>query len=972
MSKKVNKRNIKILSAIIFIVTMSNIGAFAMENNQDFFDQEKNNECEFNQEKNNEFENYVNEYDNYTEIDTNYLCKNTQTTKEPQTTKETETTKENQEDKIEKPIKQIQTEKYKEPKQKDEKIIKTEMSDSEKDLNETLEIRLNNYKKYKEKFENLFEPFKKPLKEIKSFIGKLKFMLVGLKQSLNQINTKDIKNFNDMLNAIMEFINSENSIKSETILNLIKDKLKGIYEKLSDETNFKTINELYKSKLQKISNEYDKLLVDFINDTGISFEELDDDINSKNNNINDKNENKKPFSLVQKEKKLAEIKNEISKINSNIKNTINNIKEDPLLKEYMDQNLILNISKTIDKISTIKNDSKRDDSKRDDYESDDYERNDYERNDYEIDDYEGDDYERDDSENFNHNAIPQPINTNTIQLEKEEMKAKQIETINIIKNKIEEETKINSMITKENEEIKTKQTQNNDNSININNNSHKIRQIELNSSYSSDSESDDFENFNHNAISKQKEINLNDIIYGIDYELNLIKNLINKNKNENKDKPDNEKIENNKQEDEDYEIEYENEDEESQVKTDIEIYENRIANLSKKVNEIYTNLIKVKLTLIKEINNIKQLFPEIKEENNLINIKNIINKIATDMSTKSTSENTIDILQMQIKIKNSQNSLKKIDELIKYFKMIKSNYKNLQNEFNEYNESYNKLLKKINNLNDDMKEVKLITKTKLLTEAKPITNDVEEKLNYINNLKEDFVFSGNENHIYTEQNDEIEGYKKYKSLFDKSKEDILSLKEEIKLLGYRNGLFETFNAYQLEQLENLLKTKKKIIKEYISKFNSEIEKEYNSENFLPTFGSSYVESIDDTIKEIIKNIDTCDDLIQAKKTFENNAEFNYHYGNSILEKCVNELKDIKTNLEKYEHIDKIKMLEKKFDTAQELSYDAILKWQKILEENQGIIDEESESLLISLGNSLVDSINSLCNECYTLISKKSK
>ena len=111
MSKKVNKRNIKILSAIIFIVTMSNIGAFAMENNQDFFDQEKNNECEFNQEKNNEFENYVNEYDNYTEIDTNYLCKNTQTTKEPQTTKETETTKENQEDKIEKPIKQIQTEK---------------------------------------------------------------------------------------------------------------------------------------------------------------------------------------------------------------------------------------------------------------------------------------------------------------------------------------------------------------------------------------------------------------------------------------------------------------------------------------------------------------------------------------------------------------------------------------------------------------------------------------------------------------------------------------------------------------------------------------------------------------------------------------------------------------------------------------------------------------------------------------------
>ena len=972
MSKKVNKRNIKILSAIIFIVTMSNIGAFAMENNQDFFDQEKNNECEFNQEENNEFENCLNEYDNYTEIDTNYLCKNTTETKKTETTKEPEKTKENQEDKIEKPIKQIQTEKYKEPKQKDEKIIKTEMSDSEKDLNETLEIRLNNYKKYKEKFENLFEPFKKPLKEIKSFIGKLKFMLVGLKQSLNQINTKDIKNFNDMLNAIMEFINSENSIKSETILNLIKDKLKGIYEKLSDETNFKTINELYKSKLQKISNEYDKLLVDFINDTGISFEELDDDINSKNNNINDKNENKKPFSLVQKEKKLAEIKNEISKINSNIKNTINNIKEDPLLKEYMDQNLILNISKTIDKISTIKNDSKRDDSKRDDYESDDYERNDYERNDYEIDDYEGDDYERDDSENFNHNAIPQPINTNTIQLEKEEMKAKQIETINIIKNKIEEETKINSMITKENEEIKTKQTQNNDNSININNNSHKIRQIELNSSYSSDSESDDFENFNHNAISKQKEINLNDIIYGIDYELNLIKNLINKNKNENKDKPDNEKIENNKQEDEDYEIEYENEDEESQVKTDIEIYENRIANLSKKVNEIYTNLIKVKLTLIKEINNIKQLFPEIKEENNLINIKNIINKIATDMSTKSTSENTIDILQMQLKIKNSQNSLKKIDELIKYFKMIKSNYKNLQNEFNEYNESYNKLLKKINNLNDDMKEVKLITKTKLLTEAKPITNDVEEKLNYINNLKEDFVFSGNENHIYTEQNDEIEGYKKYKSLFDKSKEDILSLKEEIKLLGYRNGLFETFNAYQLEQLENLLKTKKKIIKEYISKFNSEIEKEYNSENFLPTFGSSYVESIDDTIKEIIKNIDTCDDLIQAKKTFENNAEFNYHYGNSILEKCVNELKDIKTNLEKYEHIDKIKMLEKKFDTAQELSYDAILKWQKILEENQGIIDEESESLLISLGNSLVDSINSLCNECYTLISKKSK
>lgn len=960
MSKKVNKRNIKILSAIIFIVTMSNIGAFAMENNQDFFDQEKNNECEFNQEENNEFENCLNEYDNYTEIDTNYLCKNTTETKKTETTKEPEKTKENQEDKIEKPIKQIQTEKYKEPKQKDEKIIKTEMSDSEKDLNETLEIRLNNYKKYKEKFENLFEPFKKPLKEIKSFITKLKFMLVGLKQSLNQINTKDIKNFNDMLNAIMEFINSENSIKSETILNLIKDKLKGIYEKLSDETNFKTINELYKSKLQKISNEYDKLLVDFINSTGISFEELDDDINSKNNDINDKNENKKPFSLVQKEKKLAEIKNEISKINSNIKNTINNIKEDPLLKEYMDQNLILNISKTIDKISTIKNDSKKDDSKRDDYESDDYERNDYERDDYEIDDYEGDDYERDDSENFNHNAIPQPINTNTIQPEKEEMKAKQIETINIIKNKIEEETKINSMITKENEEIKTKQTQNNDNSININNNSHKIRQIELNSSYSSDSESDDFENFNHNAISKQKEINLNDIIYGIDYELNLIKNLINKNKNENKDKPDNEKIENNKQEDEDYEIEYENEDEESQVKTDIEIYENRIANLSKKVNEIYTNLIKVKLTLIKEINNIKQLFPEIKEENNLINIKNIINKIATDMSTKSTSENTIDILQMQLKIKNSQNSLKKIDELIKYFKMIKSNYKDLQDEFNKYNESYTKLLDKINNLDDSIERIV------------QITNDVEEKLNYINNLKEDFVFSGNENHIYTKQNDEIEGYKKYKSLFDKSKEDILSLKEEIKLLGYSNGLFETFDAYKLEQLENLLKTKKKIIEEYISKFNSEIEKEYNSENFLPTFGSSYVESIDDTIKEIIKNIETCDDLIQAKKIFENNAEFNYHYGNLILEKCVNELKDIKTNLEKYEHIDKIKMLEKKFDTAQELSYDAILKWQKILEENQSIIDEESESLLTGLGNSLVDSINSLCSECYTLISKKSK
>ena len=559
------------------------------------------------------------------------------------------------------------------------------------------------------------------------------------------------------------------------------------------------------------------------------------------------------------------------------------------------------------------------------------------------------------------------------------MKAKQIETINIIKNKIEEETKINSMITKENEEIKTKQTQNNDNSININDNSHKISQIELNSPYSNDSESDDSEsddseNFNHKAISKQKEINLNGIIYGSDYELNLIKNLINKNKNENKDKPDNEKIENNKQKDEDYEIEYEGEEEESQITTDIEIYKNRIANLSKKVNEICTILIGVKLTLIEEINKIKQLFPEIKEENNLINIKNIINKIATDMSTKSTSENTIDILQMQIKIKNSQNSLKKIDELIKYFKMIKSNYKDLQNEFNEYNESYNKLLKKINNLNDDMKEVKLITKAKLLTEAKPITNDVEEKLNYINNLKEDFVFSGNENHIYTKQNDEIERYKIYKAFFEDLKKDILSFEKKIQLLGYSKGLFEPFDAFQLEQLEYVLKTKKKIIKKCISKFNSEIEKEYNSENFLPTFGSSYVESIDDTIKEIIKNIETCDDLIQAKKTFENNAEFNYHYGNLILEKCVNELKDIKTNLEKYEHIDKIKMLEKKFDTAQELSYDAILKWQKILEENQGIIDEESESLLISLGigNSLVYSINSLCSECYTLISKKSK
>ena len=86
MSKKVNKKNIKILSATLFMLTMFSLNTFAMENNKINFNEKENNKFDnLYEEKNADKDNaFYKEYDDtYTEIDTDYVYKKTETHKEP-------------------------------------------------------------------------------------------------------------------------------------------------------------------------------------------------------------------------------------------------------------------------------------------------------------------------------------------------------------------------------------------------------------------------------------------------------------------------------------------------------------------------------------------------------------------------------------------------------------------------------------------------------------------------------------------------------------------------------------------------------------------------------------------------------------------------------------------------------------------------------------------------------------------------
>ena len=360
MSKKINKKNIKILSATLFMLTMFSLNTFAMENNEINFNEKENNKFDnLYEEKNaDKDDTFYKEYDDtYTEIDTDYVYKKTETHKEPSQILKTE----------EKPI----------VKKEQKKIIKIESNDKKektsKNMASETEIKQNIHKYYFsiivksiamlykiEKFEDdivksIEHEIESKMKDAKQAIAKI--------LNINYENLENIKNFKDIIKFMEEL--DINNLSQPKYIEEILEKLAKEISSIKDILNslFLPCCRMTRGKYQYIYEQYNNLLVEIVNKINYNIENIIPE------NALSKKENKKylesdeekeygPYITKFKGTKIYELKDNIKNLINIILtdkfNKLHNEKYNSLLNKYIKLYETVNINTLKDEIPKLK------------------------------------------------------------------------------------------------------------------------------------------------------------------------------------------------------------------------------------------------------------------------------------------------------------------------------------------------------------------------------------------------------------------------------------------------------------------------------------------------------------------------------------------------------------------------------------------------------------------------------------------
>ncbi len=352
MSKKVNKKPMKIISAMLFVVMISSINAFAMKENENYcsnlnineeikLKQEKNNEIYYDEmyynnnnfntnneitfndcdtefshysttsdteKKDNNYESFCDEYDKYDtykESSVNDTWKGTQTINKLET-KEIIIKKD-----IEEEPKQLRkTELAKKQSIKKKEAPKTEMTDDKKNLTVMLEKKLKMYYKYYEdileknlkKYKYYYEKFSdseriidKINKKINEFKNIIESITENSKNNIAKIKPNEannINNFKNILDFTKQFKREGNTKISKENLEIIYDVLYQIDDKIGFSTEtFSDYDKLSKSRYINFINEYDDLYANFCNDTATLITDENTKLTENNNKQKDENKN---------------------------------------------------------------------------------------------------------------------------------------------------------------------------------------------------------------------------------------------------------------------------------------------------------------------------------------------------------------------------------------------------------------------------------------------------------------------------------------------------------------------------------------------------------------------------------------------------------------------------------------------------------------------------------------------------------